>query len=434
MTRFWSPHTIAGRTLAMTVGLIFLGQILASLILGAFVLQPQAQRVGGIVAQNILAVSEAAAKVSPEVRAELIATLDRSEFLDVWAGPGPPRLGGPPPRWLERVFMQALVDAFGPGPVSEIVWRTDPDGHLWLQVQIGPDMYWLSSRVPAALKPGNVLFLSALCGFLLALLPAVLLQRWIAQPLEALTAAVAAPHGAKALDVDDRGLREVQVLTETFNAQRAQLAALDEARAVMLAGVSHDIRTPLAKLRLTLEMSSQRDTELAATAHRQIAEIDRLVGQFLMFAKGATTEPERSFDLDALISELVAFKQADGCPVSLEGPSLGAYVGRPESLRRALTNLIQNASKHGRPPIRIVTRHEGSMLVIAVTDAGNGAPEEALTRLSTPFFRPGGTRSGGSGLGLAIAAQAAAAHGGTLRLCNMQPEGFEAALLLPLQA
>ncbi|MBU6407798.1 MAG: hypothetical protein KGS44_11790 [Alphaproteobacteria bacterium] len=432
MKRFWSPRTIAGRTLAVTVGLIFLAQILATLLLGAFVLRPQAQRVGGIVAQSVLAVSEAAAKVAPEDRAALIATLDRSDFLDVWQGPGPPRLGGSRPRWLEWVFMQALVDAFGPG--SEIVWRTDPEQRLWLHVQIGPDMYWLSSRVPSAMQPGNVLLSSALSAIFLALLAAVVLQRRIAQPLEALTAAVEAPNGAKSLVVDDHGLHEVRVLTEAFNAQRVRLAALDEARAVMLAGVSHDIRTPLAKLRLALEISPERDTELAAAAHRQITEIDRLVGQFLLFAKGANTEPERAFDLDALVSELVALKQTDGCPVSLEGPSLGAYVGRPESLRRALANLIENASKHGKPPMRVITSQHGSQLSIAVTDAGDGAPGEALTRLATPFFRPDSGRSGGSGLGLAIAAQAAEVHGGKLRLRNLESKGFEAAILLPAQA
>ncbi len=431
MTRLWSPHTISGRTLAVTVGLIFLAQILAALLLGALVLRPQAQRVGGIVAQSILAVSEAAAKVSPEVRAELIATLDRSEFLDVGLGPQPPRLGGWPPRWLEQVFMQALVDALGPG--SEIVWRTDPDRRLWLQVQIGPDMVWLSFRDSLSLQPLNVLIWSALSGFLLALIAAINLQRRIARPLEALTHAVTTPIGSKALSVDDRGLHEVRLLTEAFNAQRARLAAIDEARAVMLAGVSHDIRTPLAKLRLALEMSSERDTELAATAHRQIAEIDRLLGQFLMFAKGANTEPERAFDLDALISEVAAFKQAEGCLVSLEGPALGAYVGRPESVRRALVNLLENAARHGRAPIRIITRRDGAWLEVAVADEGDGVPEDSIARLATPFFRPDSARSGGSGLGLAIAAQAAAVHGGTLRLGNIRPQGFAAALVLPLQ-
>lgn len=431
MKRFWSPHTVAGRTLATTIGLIFLAQIVAALLLGAFVLRPQAQRVGGIVAQSVLAVSEAAKDVSPEVRARMIATLDRSQFLDVWEGPGPPRIGGPRPRWLERVFMQSLVDAFGPG--SEIVWRTDPERRLWLQVQIGPEMYWLSSRVPPAMQPLNVLLWSALSAFLLALMAAVTLQRRIAQPLQALTKAVAGPNTGP-VHVADQGLAEVHVLTEAFNAQRARLAALDEARAVMLAGVSHDIRTPLAKLRLALELSPDRDAEWATTSQRQIDEIDRLVGQFLIFAKGANAEAQQRFDLDGLVSELVASRQAEGCAVTLEGPPLGDYLGRPESLRRALANLIDNAVRHGRGPVRVTARRDDTTICLAVADGGGGAAEAAIDRLATPFFRPDASRGGGSGLGLAIAAQAAEAHGGKLKLKNLKPTGFEASLVLPANA
>jgi two-component system, OmpR family, osmolarity sensor histidine kinase EnvZ len=257
------------------------------------------------------------------------------------------------------------------------------------------------------------------------------LHRRVAQPLAQLTQAVAAPDAHSPIVVADQGLEEVRRLTAAFNAQRARLAAMDSERAVMLAGVSHDIRTPLAKLRLAVEMLANKDEQLAATAHRQVGEIDRLLGQFLVFAKGPNSEPRRAFDLDALVSEVVAFHQADGADVLLQGDTVGAYNGRPESLRRALNNLLENAARHGRGPFIVRTDKTETAVAIAVCDHGDGAPEQALERLATPFFRAEEARGGGAGLGLAIVAQIARAHGGALHLRNLTPQGFEARLELP---
>jgi two-component system osmolarity sensor histidine kinase EnvZ len=419
--------SLAGRTLATTVALILLAQIFSTALLGAFVLRPQAQRVGSIVAHSVSAVSVAAAAATPEVRAAMIDELDRSEYLDVWRGPGPPKTGGPQPRFLEMAFMQALVDTFGPG--SEIVWRTDKQSRLWVQVQIGPELVWLTSQVPSAMQPLSAVIWSGLAAVLLSLLAAVALQRRIAQPLERLTAAVSASDPLTAIPVDPKGAREVSTLTAAFNALRTRLRAVEDERAFMLAGVSHDIRTPLAKLRLAVELLADRDEAMAAAAHRHVEEIDRLLGQFLVFAKGAEAEPLQRFDLDALISEAVALRAADGLDIDTSGEALGEFVGRPEALRRALLNLIDNATRHGAPPIKVVTTPHSTHVSIAVLDCGRGAPEDMLPRLAEPFVH---ARAGaGSGLGLAIAAQSARSHGGDLDVRNLSGGGFEAEITLP---
>jgi two-component system, OmpR family, osmolarity sensor histidine kinase EnvZ len=425
--RTWLPQSIAGQALASTIGLILLAQIISTLILGVFVLRPQAQRVGSIVAHSIAAVSVAAADATPETRAALIERLGASDYLDVWRGPEPPDVGGPAPRFLERTFMQALVDALGPGTI--LTWRTDPQRQLWLEVQIGPELVWMTSRVPTAMQPISALVWSAVVAFLLSLLGAVALQRRIARPLEALEAAVARPHPAE-LPVDPRGASEVKALTQAFNAMHARVALVEQERVELLAGVSHDIRTPLAKLRLAVEMLAGTDDGLSAAAHRHVEEIDRLLGQFLVFARGPDAGPSQFFDGDALISEVVALREVDGFSFAVQGPPIGQLYGHPESLRRALVNFTENATRYGATPFSIVTQINNDDVVLAVRDQGTGVPQEALARLAEPFVR-GRSGAGGSGLGLAIAAQAARFHGGTLRLMNLSPVGFEAALVLP---
>lgn len=425
------PRSVSARAIATTVAAIALAQLFSLVCLAIFVLRPQAERVAGIVAQSIAAVSEAAADADITERERLIAVLDASDFLDVRplsAKPETPDKLGREPSLLELVFMRALVKALKDR--TELAWRTDGERRLWLKVQIGPDLYWVTSNAPSSMQPLTVLFLSAGAALGLALAAAIPLQRRIARPLEDLTRAVAAQTATlNPVAVDPNSAAEVIALGESFNALSARLQMAERERALMLAGLSHDVRTPLAKLRLAVEMLAGRDAALAENAHAQVQEIDRLVGQFLVYARGADSEPLAHFDVDALISEVAALRLADGQDFAIVGSTIGLRQGRPESLRRALLNLTENAVRHGAAPFQIVTVLNGAGFVISVEDHGLGAPAEELGNLAVPFMRGTGAASGGSGLGLAIAAQAAASQGGRLKLENCLGVGFAARLV-----
>jgi two-component system osmolarity sensor histidine kinase EnvZ len=425
------PRSVSARAIATTAAAIILAQLFSALCFAVFVLRPQAERVAGIVAQSIAAVSEAAAAADPVERARLIEVLNASEFLDVRPLSAKPETSanlGRRPSFLEFIFMRALVDALKDR--SELVWRTDGERRLWLKVQIGPDLYWVTSSVPRAMQPFTVLFLSAGVALGLALAAAIPLQRRIAKPLEQFTRAVAAQTTAlSTVAVDPNSAAEVIALSESFNALSARLQAAERERALMLAGLSHDVRTPLAKLRLAVEMLAGRDEALAANAHAQVQEIDRLVGQFLIYARGADREPIVAFDVDALISEVAALRQADGQEFAILGPAIGQRQGRPESLRRALLNMTENAVRHGGAPFQIVTALSASGFSISVEDHGPGAPADELEKLAAPFMRGAGAAASGSGLGLAIAAQAAASQGGRLTLENQPGGGFAARMV-----
>jgi two-component system osmolarity sensor histidine kinase EnvZ len=429
-----TPRSFAGQTLAVTVAVLLAAQLLTVAFLGLFVLRPQAQRIAAITAQSIAAASDAADIAGATGRAAIIDRLDASDYLDVWTGTTPPPTGGGRPRLLERVFMQALVDAMRDR--TDLLWRTDRRQRLWIRVRIGPEYYWVSARSPSALQPLAAVAASAVVTFLLGVAAAFTLQRRLTRPLEALTAAATTyAAGEDAPPVDERGPDEIAALSRSFNAMTARLAANEEDRALLLAGVSHDLRTPLAKLGLAVEMLARGDENLSRGAHAQIAEIDRVLDKFLDFARGFDTEPEIDFDANALVSEIVALRDAEGVIFQHEADVDCRVSGRPEAMRRALVNLTENAVRHGAPPYAVGARATCEGVEIFVRDRGEGVTAESADQMRKAFVR-GRQSSGGSGLGLAIADRVATMHGGALRLIRIDPVGFEARIVLyaPRQA
>jgi two-component system osmolarity sensor histidine kinase EnvZ len=195
-------------------------------------------------------------------------------------------------------------------------------------------------------------------------------------------------------------------MTERLTGQEAE-------RAVMLGGVSHDLRTPLTRLRLCLEMMHGSDAELEATALRQVDWIETMLAQFLDFARGFDAEPLVACDIAELIAQVAADHGQAAVQIDVQ-QGLGAIL-RPNAVARAINNIVTNALRHGAPPVRIEARQYGNRLHIAVSDGGPGIDLAHAQDLARPFARGDAARSGeGAGLGLAIAERVAAAHGGSL--------------------
>ena len=203
----------------------------------------------------------------------------------------------------------------------------------------------------------------------------------------------------------------------------------------MLAGVSHDLRTPLTKLRLGVEIAgAQVDAPLAASMARSIDEMDGIVGQFLQFARSGEAEVPTPASLNDL-AQAVAEAQADhGRTVRLALGALPDVPVRPQALRRALDNLVENAWRHGTPPVLLRTGADADGVWLEVQDQGPGIAPAELDRIRQPFARgDGAARSGapGAGLGLAIVERVARSHGGRLELHSAPGAGLRARLVLP---
>jgi signal transduction histidine kinase len=351
---------------------------------------------------------------------------------------------------IERAFVAEIRDRLGEGyevtvdrigrsgkDVIHLVTRrrTSP-GTTALDVSLGlPGGDTLMYRVAApALDPPLPWPLLVQLGALTLVLAGVLflVTRSITRPLSRLAAAAdAMGRNVRHPSLPEVGVREIREATRAFNTMQDRLLRYLDSRTSVLAAMSHDLRTPLTRLRLRVE--SVTDEQLRARFASDLDEMEGMVHGALALFRGLNDdEAFERVDVGALLQTLVAEYRETGADVSLEGAGLDAITAKPRALKRCLANLVDNALKFGeRAIIRI---DPGSEFVIGVSDEGPGIPEAYIERVFEPFYRLEGSRSrdsGGAGLGLSLARDVAQAHGGTLTLRNRPQGGLTAELRLP---
>lgn len=423
------PRSLFGRNALLLVGLILSAQILTLSLIWLMLVAPQTKRVADIVATSVAAVSKTLDAVPDENRDELLRTLDESPYLTIRPGSRPPPEQQSLPTPLEWMFMQELVDRLS--TQTEMDWRAGPGKVIWVQIYLGGEPYWVAAQAPDALEPLTTGLASAALVSLLVLVFGLILTRQIAKPLRTLQAAAdGLSLGAPGQPIAVTGPKEIEALGASFDRMSARLAAAEQDRALVLAGVSHDIRTPLAKLRLALEMIPI-GYDLRDAAVRQVERIDRLLRQFLDYARGPDSETEREIEIVGLAREVAADCQLDAFEAVTAPPDLW-ILGYPESLRRALMNLVENAQAHGAPPVTIIVKEEPLQVSIEVRDYGPGLPAGLSESLKTPFRRgPQAMAFAGSGLGLAIVDRVAQQHGGKLILVSADGAGMIGRIEIP---
>ncbi len=274
-------------------------------------------------------------------------------------------------------------------------------------------------------------------GVLTLVLVAVLLvvTRNVTRPLSNLArAADAAGRSVRNPPLAEEGVREIREATRAFNTMQDRVLRYLDSRTVVLAAMSHDLRTPLTRLRLRLESLS--DPHLRERFGADLDEMEGMVhGALALFEGLNDDEAFERVDVNALLGKLLADYRELGSNVSIEGAAFDVIQAKPRALRRCLTNLIDNALKFGkRATIRV---EDGPELVIRVCDEGPGIPEESLEKVFEPFYRLESSRSrdtGGTGLGLSIARDVVQAHSGTLTLRNRPAGGLIAELRLRRRA
>lgn len=261
----------------------------------------------------------------------------------------------------------------------------------------------------------------------------LLAVRLVTRPLQRLAEAADAFGGdLESPPLPETGPTETRRAAEAFNRMQERLRRLIAERGRALAAVSHDLRTPLTRMRLRAELVD--DEALRAQINADIDDMQAMVESTLDYLRGLReNEAVQAIDIGALLASLVADEQALGHPVTLAGSAAAPYVGRVSTLKRALANLIDNAVKYGHSA-RIVIADNATELRLSVEDGGPGIAEADLARVVEPYVRLEASRSretGGVGLGLTIARDAALLHGGRLVLENPAAGGLRATLLLP---
>ncbi len=361
------------------------------------------------------------------------------------------RLSGPlqlditlPAKLPERRYTRQLFDLSGRIVILTFEERLPSvaavdlvsDSHaviLWMETRQGPVRVSVSRERVSASNPHQFLVLMLFVGALMTLVAFLYLRNQL-RPIKRLARAAEAFGKGRVLDYSPAGAVEVRAAGNAFLDMRARIERQIEQRTMMLSGVSHDLRTPLTRLKLGLSMLG--DDDEIRDMKRDVADMERLVDEFLAFSRGDALDDAQPADLGALLREIVDKAARTGRDIALGEVDLpGPVTLRPMAIRRAVENLVENALRYGKRAR--VSVHSGDRSVtISVEDDGPGIPREQREKALQPFVRldlaRNQNRGSGVGLGLSITHDIARRHGGTLRLGeSAELGGLRADIVLP---
>ena len=304
------------------------------------------------------------------------------------------------------------------------------DGLLWAEVELPAGHLQVGFSPQRDIEPLYVALIIGVMGAVIVIGTSYFIVRRIARPLEETANAVEAFRGAEGFSaLPEKGPRELVTLAVSFNRMAREISALLSNRTTLLAGISHDLRTPLARMRLALELlPPDVDPKLVQRMENNLERMDELIGDTLRFARGAREVPQ-----DVMLKPFIESLLDDDIPIVWRGEKSLRVSIATGAFERVMANLIANALQHAGDARILVVATSGTVAV-HVIDRGPGIPREERERVFQPFFRLDSSRSqetGGSGLGLAITQQLCQAHGWRITLSDAPGGGTDARLSLP---
>ena len=431
------PKTLLARVMLLIAVLLAVGQFASLQIFEYFEREPRAEATA-LQAVTVVNYTRASLIASQEnLRLALLSELTGKEGVRIYYAdfmeeieplPADPFINLVAEKIRERLGVETIITVNHYGVQG-----------LWVSFNIGQDDFWVViPRIHVERPfPWQWLGWGALVA-LLSLAGGYLIAARINRPLNLLVrAADRLRNGERPEVLPVDSMTELREVSSTFNKMAASLAELDAERTLILAGVSHDIRTPLARLRLSVEMLP--DDKCGNLKHgmvEDIADMDNIIHQFLDFVRGVEGEPSQMVDINMLLKSLQERQSRAGRELIIEFAPTYFIAIRPLAMQRMLDNLVGNAYVYGKGEVRVASRITAENIIISVYDNGPGIPESHAEKLLRPFERldTARTNAGGSGLGLAIADRIAKLHKGKLELINRAEGGLEARLSLPIQS
>lgn len=430
-------HTSLARQNALLLGLVFIVfELLAAAAVVAFVMAPMARRSTDDLANLMVLSAQTWSELPPATRPDFELELARNYLLTLRAEP--PGLARDEWHGAYLYFLETAL-AKKTGRAQHLL-RENINGEAWYWVSLPSAATSLAVGFPArrvGAQPLIAILLSSVIGLVLALVAAAWLARRSVVPLARLEQAAAqVGRGEVMALLPETGPRELAALAHRFNEMARQVRELMANRTTLLAGVSHDLRTPLARMRLALALLEEKPTpRLIVRLEKDIEEMDRLIGQVLNLARGMEREAAAEIDVPALLADMAA-GAPDGRVRVRIAPQACQVQAPPSALRRVIGNLLDNALRYGgAQPVELVVEQTGKKVRIGVLDRGPGIPPEQMSAVFQPFHRVETSRSsstGGAGLGLAIVRQLADTYGWQAAISlRSEGVGLEAWLTLP---
>ncbi len=428
------PRTLLWRSVLMIAALLVVAHLAWLQIFRTSEIEPRALQAAQQVASVVNLTRAALVTADATRRFALLDELAQREGIQVYAGNPAEAVPALPDRPFLRIMAAELRQRLG--GQTRVALERDGISGIWVSFSIDADEYWVS--LPRARIERNEPLRWIGWGALVlvfAVLGAFLVVARINRPLRELTrAAEILGRGTMPPQVTEAGPSEIRTLARAFNQMTADIRRQDEERALLLAGVSHDLRTPLSRIRLALEMLDDHgDATLKSGIAGDIGDIDAAIGQFLDFARPVDAETAAAdADLNALVRSVVERYARNSNDVQLAAAPVPPRPLRTQALQRLLANLIDNALRHGAGTVEVLTGHDTAGTFIEVLDRGPGIPAADAARMLQPFTRMDSARStSGTGLGLAIVDRIAQLHGGSVQLLGREGGGLRVRVSLP---
>jgi two-component system osmolarity sensor histidine kinase EnvZ len=434
------PRTLLARNIALLIVLVMLSQVCSLAVLLHYVQRPRVERTAEVFASYVMTLDRLFEAAPDSARDALLARLnDHAPPPDAASLEPPPSLLHLYVTYQRGVFLDTLRQHL-PADMP-VRWQTQGVQRLWIQMHAHGAPYWLALPIPEDARGGGLdaALLLSLGLAALAALTGYLIQRHLNRPLQNLAhAARRVSAGETPPPLPTHGPTEIAEVSSAFNQMTQALQQAEATRAVMLAGISHDIRTPLTKLRLAMAMAitDNGDDSFVVAAEAYLDQIETILQQFMDYAGSGERELAQPGDLNTLVSRLAADFAGLGHEFELTLGAVPVFAFRPITMMRLLMNLMQNAVIYGRVGLAVRTWIQDETVYVAVGDRGTGLAPQELEALKAPFQRGRNARSqpGGTGLGLAIVERIARLHGGSLHFRARDGGGLEVWVVLPLIA
>lgn len=430
------PNTLFGRT-AATLGVAFLlFQTVVLAVVAFTVLEPMAERSADDLAALIVLSAQTWAELPPDTRPAFEQELIAHHHLRI--GKIDRVSNDPPDRFLNSNNIErALSRRTG----QDIRLQAGSGGWTWVSLHMGGHLIrvgFVRSRynIRSPLTAVGLLSLGALLTWFTGIITVRRITRTLAQLG---TAAGQVGQGRMPRPLPETGPAELATLARAFNHMANEVQALLANRTTLLAGISHDLRTPIARMRLAVAMLPETtNPALLDQIERDLEQMNRLIGSFLEMARGLQSEPRQKVDLREILHELVEDTKRAGGKVNCTLPDACVAEIAVHGFQRIVVNLIENALRYGKPEagagdVTVTCEHDDEGILIRIMDHGPGIPADRMEAVFRPFYRLESSRNqatGGSGLGLAIARQLAEVNGWELTLSARAGGGLVAGLRL----
>lgn len=401
---------------------------------------PRAQQMAAQVISIVTITRAALTHSATDSRRELLFDLASNEGIRIYPLEATDAVEPPADSALMPVLEENVKARLG--EKTKFAGKVNDVAGFYVSFNIDDDEYWLRLDRERIEGVSNIQWVGwGTAALLLSLLGAVFISRLINQPLARITAAThAIAKGRKPEPLPEKGPTEIREANRSFNQMVADLNRVESDRAVILAGISHDLRTPLARMLLEVEMARLPD-DARTGMQSDLAQMDAIIGQFLEYAKPTDKGAASSVDLTSLLQDCIreAERISDVRVKGAISSDVNVF-GNATDIKRIINNLVENARRYGKTPdtqiaeIEIACRSEGDHALIEFSDNGPGVPEAEMERLLRPFTRLDTARgqANGAGLGLAIVERIVKRHHGVLKLGNKPDGGLKVRISLPV--